>query len=52
MMRNFDELLDVFGNTGKVLEMTTNGQILTERNIQKLLDRQIDLYICSTPRRL
>ena len=45
MMRNFDELLDVFGNTGKVLEMTTNGQILTERNIQKLLDRQIDLYI-------
>ncbi len=45
MMRNFDELLDVFGTTGKVLEMTTNGQILTERNIQKLLDRQIDLYI-------
>jgi hypothetical protein len=45
MMRNFDELLDIFGNTGKVLEMTTNGQILTERNIQKLLDRHIDLYI-------
>jgi pyruvate-formate lyase-activating enzyme len=45
MMRNFDELLDIFGNTGKVLEMTTNGQILTERNIQKLLDRRIDLYI-------
>jgi hypothetical protein len=45
MMRNFDELLDIFGNTGKVLEMTTNGQILTERNIQKLLDRRVDLYI-------
>ena len=45
MMRNFDELLDVFGNTGKVLEMTTNGQILTERNIQKLIGRHIDLYI-------
>lgn len=45
MMRNFDDLLDVFGNTGKVLEMTTNGQILTERNVQKLLDRHIDLYI-------
>ncbi len=45
MMRNFDELLDIFGNTGKVLEMTTNGQILTERNIQRLLDRHIDLYI-------
>jgi hypothetical protein len=25
--------------------MTTNGQILTERNIQKLIDRHIDLYI-------
>jgi sulfatase maturation enzyme AslB (radical SAM superfamily) len=45
MMRNFDELLDIFGTTGKVLEMTTNGQILTERNIQKLLDRHIDLYV-------
>ena len=45
MMRNFDELLDIFGNTGKVLEMTTNGQILTERNIQKLLGRRIYLYV-------
>jgi len=25
--------------------MTTNGQILTDRNIEKLLDREIDLYI-------
>ncbi len=45
MMKQIDDLLDVFGNTGKVLEMTTNGQILTERNIQKLLGRPILLYI-------
>lgn len=45
MMKNVDELLDIFGNTGKVLEMTTNGQILTDRNIQKLLGRPVDLYI-------
>jgi wyosine [tRNA(Phe)-imidazoG37] synthetase (radical SAM superfamily) len=45
MMKNIDDLLDTFGNTGKVLEMTTNGQILTERNIQKLLGRPIDLYV-------
>ena len=45
MMKNIDDLLDVFGHTGKVLEMTTNGQILTERNIQKLLGRPILLYI-------
>ena len=45
MMKNFDDLLDAFGDGGKVLEMTTNGQILTDRNIQKLLGRTIDLYI-------
>ena len=45
MMPNFDELLDIFGNSAKVLEMTTNGQILTERNIQKLLGRRIYLYV-------
>ena len=45
MMKNFDELLDIFGDQGKALEMTTNGQILTDRNIEKLLDRDIDLYI-------
>jgi MoaA/NifB/PqqE/SkfB family radical SAM enzyme len=45
MMKNIDDLLDAFGNNGKVLEMTTNGQILTERNIQKLLGRPILLYI-------
>lgn len=45
MMKNFDDLLDTFGNAGKMLEMTTNGQILTDRNIQKLLGRPIDLFI-------
>jgi sulfatase maturation enzyme AslB (radical SAM superfamily) len=45
MMKNLDELLDIFGNQGKTLEMATNGQILTERNIAKLLGREISLYI-------
>lgn len=45
MMKDFDGLLDIFGDQGKALEMTTNGQILTDRNIEKLLDRDIDLYI-------
>ena len=45
MMKPIDDLLDAFGDNGKVLEMTTNGQILTERNIQKLLGRPIDLYV-------
>ena len=45
MMKNFDELLDIFGAGGKVMEIVTNGQILTERNIEKLLGRDIDLYI-------
>jgi len=45
MMKNFDELLDIFGHRGKFLELTTNGQILTDRNIDKLLGRNINLYI-------
>src|SRR5690606_15587606 len=45
MMKNLDGLLDAFGDAGKTLEMTTNGQILTDRNIQKLVGRNIDLYI-------
>lgn len=45
MMKNFDELLDIFGEGGKVMEIVTNGQILTERNIERLLGRDIDLYI-------
>lgn len=45
MMKDFDGLLDDFGDRGKVLELTTNGQILTDRNIQKLVGRNIHLYI-------
>ena len=45
MMKDFDSLLDVFGDRGKYLEMTTNGQILTTRNIQRLMNRRIELYI-------
>ena len=45
MMKNLDAILDVFGAQGKTLEMTTNGQILTDRNIEKLLGRDIHLYI-------
>ena len=45
MMKDFDFLLDDFGDRGKVLELTTNGQILTERNIQKLVGRNIHLYV-------
>jgi MoaA/NifB/PqqE/SkfB family radical SAM enzyme len=45
MMKNFDQLLDIFGDRGKFLELTTNGQILTDRNIEKLLGRNINLYI-------
>jgi len=45
MMRHLDELFDIFGDRGKALEMTTNGQILTDRNIATLLGREIDLYV-------
>lgn len=45
MMRNVDELLDAFGGRGKVLELTTNGQILTDVNISKLLGRNVHLYV-------
>ncbi|GMR22530.1 MAG: hypothetical protein BMS9Abin37_0886 [Acidobacteriota bacterium] len=45
MMKNLDGLFDVFGDERKTLEMTTNGQILTDRNIEKLLGRDIHLYI-------
>jgi MoaA/NifB/PqqE/SkfB family radical SAM enzyme len=45
MMKGVDRLLDAFGDRGKFLEMTTNGQILTDRNIEKLLGRPIHLYV-------
>ena len=45
MGKNMDELLDAFGARGKVLEMTTNGQILTDANIRRLLGRNVHLYV-------
>ncbi len=45
MMKSIDNLLETFSRQGKRLEMTTNGQILTDRNIDKLLGRPVDLYI-------
>ena len=45
MMKDFDALLDAFGDGNKLVEMTTNGQILTDRNIRKLLGRRIELYV-------
>lgn len=45
MMRDIDRLMDAFGDRGKALEITTNGQILTDRNIAKLLGRRIQLYV-------
>jgi MoaA/NifB/PqqE/SkfB family radical SAM enzyme len=45
MMRDVDQILDAFGSRGKLLELTTNGQILTDTNIRKLLGRNAHLYI-------
>ncbi len=45
MMKPIDDLFDAFDRGGKLLEMTTNGQILTDRNIQKLIGRSVDLYV-------
>lgn len=45
MVKSIDALLDAFGAQGKLLALTTNGQILTDVNIQKLLGRSVDLYI-------
>jgi MoaA/NifB/PqqE/SkfB family radical SAM enzyme len=45
MMKNIDELLDTFADGGKYLQLTTNGQILTDTNIRKLIGRPIDLNV-------
>jgi len=45
MMKNLDDLLDTFEAQGKSIEMATNGQILTDRNIEKLIDRDVNLFI-------
>ncbi len=46
MGKDLDALLDAFGRRGKVLEAATNGQILTDSNIRRLLGRDVHLY-CS-----
>ena len=51
MMKPIDDLFDAFDRGGKVLEMTTNGQILTDRNIQKLIGRASICTSRSTPAR-
>jgi hypothetical protein len=45
LMRNLDEVLDAFGDSDKYLELTTNGQILTDRSIQRLVGRRIRLHV-------
>jgi len=45
MGKNIEEVLDAFGERGKMLEITINGQILTDGHIAKLLGRNMHLYI-------
>lgn len=45
MMKNLDELLDVFDQGDKMLEVATNGQILTDRNIERLVGRKVRLFV-------
>ena len=45
MMKDFDALLDRFADGNKAVEITTNGQILTDRNIGRLVGRRIELYV-------
>ncbi len=45
MMKDFDGLLDAFEDGNKQVAITTNGQILTDRNIGRLLGRRIELYV-------
>ena len=45
MGKNIESLLDAFGERGKMLEITINGQILTDSHIAKLLGRNMHLYI-------
>lgn len=45
MGKNIEEVLDAFGERGKMLEITINGQILTDGHIAKLLGRNMHVYI-------
>ena len=45
MMKDFDALLDRFADRNKAVEISTNGQILTDWNIGRLVGRRIELYV-------
>ena len=45
MMKDFDALLDRFADGNKAVEIATNGQILTDRNVARLVGRRIELYV-------
>lgn len=45
MMRDLDALLDAFARDAKTLEMSSNGQILTDANIARLVGRDVHLYV-------
>lgn len=45
MKRDLDGVLEDFGRRGKLVEMASNGQILTDRNIDTLLGRHVQLYV-------
>lgn len=45
MIRGVDALLETIGSRGKFLELTVNGQILTDANVARLLGRDVHLYV-------
>ncbi len=45
MLRTLCELLDAIGETGTSVEMSTNGQILTDDIVASLVGRDIHLYV-------
>ncbi len=45
MLRGLGRLLDIFAADGKTLEMSTNGQILSPRQIAELVGRDVQLYV-------
>ena len=44
LKKDLDEVLDEIGRKGKLLEIATNGQLLTEANIRSLVGRDIRVY--------
>jgi MoaA/NifB/PqqE/SkfB family radical SAM enzyme len=45
MNPRFAEILEVLERHGKVLEVSTNGQVFTQRNIEALVGKNIFLYV-------